>query len=268
MKYSFMSFSAPELELREMLQLAQKLGYDGIEPRVGSGHRHGIELDMSAQARKEAHKIAEDSPVKLCCLSTSVVLAGKDKLLQNMDDARRAIELCAQLGIPGVRIFGGKLDEGCSREAAVEQVARALETLSGEIGGENVSLNMETHDDWCDPKHVKAVMERCGGNHVGVNWDIMHPVLTAHVQVEEAFRLLAPYICHVHIHDGDRPDGKTLVFLPIGEGKVDHTAAAAALLQSGYDGYLSGEWISWNHADHLALELAAMKRIEEKLCTR
>ena len=40
MKYSFMSFSCPELKLEEILKLAQKYGYEGIEPRIGSGHKH------------------------------------------------------------------------------------------------------------------------------------------------------------------------------------------------------------------------------------
>ena len=43
MKYSFMSFSCPELTLDEMLSMAKEFGYDGIEPRISSNHRHGVE---------------------------------------------------------------------------------------------------------------------------------------------------------------------------------------------------------------------------------
>ncbi len=36
MKYAFMSFSAPQLNLRELLAYAKQTGYDGIEPRIDS----------------------------------------------------------------------------------------------------------------------------------------------------------------------------------------------------------------------------------------
>jgi len=36
MKYAFMSFSCPELNLDQMLALARRFAYDGIEVRAGS----------------------------------------------------------------------------------------------------------------------------------------------------------------------------------------------------------------------------------------
>ena len=168
MKYSFMSFSCPELSLREALELAGRLGYDGFEPRVASGHAHGIEPGMSAEGLAQAAAVAADSSVKLCCLATSVQLASRERLEANMDEARRALEVCARLGIPRMRVFGGPIDEGCTRGEAIEQVARALDTLSRELGDEDVCLCMETHDSWCEPAHVEAVMRSCRGRHVGV----------------------------------------------------------------------------------------------------
>ena len=36
MKYSFMTFSCPQLDLDEVLSLAKQTGYDGVEPRAVS----------------------------------------------------------------------------------------------------------------------------------------------------------------------------------------------------------------------------------------
>ena len=41
MKFAFMSFSCPTLSLDAMLDLARRLGYAGVEPRVES--RHGYQ---------------------------------------------------------------------------------------------------------------------------------------------------------------------------------------------------------------------------------
>ena len=43
MKFSFMSFSTPELTLEETLALAERLGYDGVELRIEAGHKHGAD---------------------------------------------------------------------------------------------------------------------------------------------------------------------------------------------------------------------------------
>jgi GNAT superfamily N-acetyltransferase len=47
MKFSFMSFSCPEADIKEFIGIAKQYGYDGIEPRLGSGHKHGIEPGAS-----------------------------------------------------------------------------------------------------------------------------------------------------------------------------------------------------------------------------
>ena len=267
MRYSFMSFSCPGSTLGEALDLAKATGYAGFEPRIDSGHSHGIEPGMTVEKRRAARQIAEDKGVALCCLATSVRLAGRSGLNEAMDSARRSIELCVDIGIPRMRVFGGPIDEGQTRGEAIDQVAKALDTLSGEIGEADVCLCMETHDSWCEPAHVAAVMQRCRGRHVGVNWDLMHPLLAAHADMEETFGLLRPYIRHVHIHGGTYVGG--LKFLPIEGNVIDHKLALKELIGMGYTGWLSGEWINWDRPGYLAEELATMRRYEEELtCSR
>ena len=267
MKYSFMSFSCPEATLKEALDLAQATGYAGFEPRIDSGHGHGIEPDMPADQRREARRIMADSPVVLCCLATSVRLASRSGLSAALDAARRCIELCVDLGIPRMRVFGGPIDEGQTRGQAIDQMAGALDALSAEIGEADVCLCVETHDSWCEPEHVARVMRRCRGRHVGVNWDLMHPLLAAHADMEETFGLLRPYIRHVHIHGGTYVGG--LKFLPIEGNVIDHRLALRDLMGMGYEGWLSGEWINWDRPGYLAEELNTMRRYEEELkCIR
>ncbi len=267
MKYSFMSFSCPELSLPEALDLAKRNGYEGFEPRIDSGHKHGIELGISPEKRREAMAVAADKQVSLCCLATSVQLASRQTLSAEMDSARRAIDLCIGMGIPRIRLFGGPIDEGHSRREAIEQMARALDTLSGEIGEEDVCLCMETHDSWCEPEHVAAVMQLCRGRHVGVNWDVMHPLLAAHADISETFSLLRPYIRHIHMHGGTYVGG--LKFLPIEGNVIDHKQVLRELSSMRYDGWISGEWIGWDRPGYLREELATMRRYEEELqCTK
>lgn len=62
----------------------------------------------------------------------------------------------------------------------------------------------------------------------------------------------------MHFHDGI---GDKLT--PIDQGDIDHRTAVELLSALPYEGYLSGEWISWKAAaDHLPQELATMKTYE------
>ena len=264
MKYSFMSFSCPQLGLDQMLELARRLGYDAVEPRIASGHRHGIELEADEQARRQARTRSEESGIPLCCVATSCRYADPAITQQQVEETLGCIDLAADVGAPRIRVFGGNIPQGVSRQQGIELVVQALRSVADLAQQRGVTVCMETHDAWCDPQHVAEVMRRIDHSAIAVNWDIMHPVWTAKVTIEEAFDTLKPWIRHVHFHDGAGSDGG-LELVPIGEGEVDHRRAVQLLKASSYAGYLSGEWINWEpYETHLPRELATMKRYERE----
>ncbi len=68
MHFSFMSFSCPELSFERMLDLAVRLGYAGIEPRIQANHAHGVELDASPAMRRDARRQAAEAGVEISCI--------------------------------------------------------------------------------------------------------------------------------------------------------------------------------------------------------
>jgi len=260
MKFSFMSFSCPELGLDALLDLAKRLGYDGVEPRVECKHGHGIELSLDAAGRAAAKAKAAERGVAYSCVATSCSYADPQKRPQMIEDTRRYIDLAADIGCARIRVFGGVIPPGISREQAVDGVASALSAVAAQARSRGVVVCMETHDHWCNPADVAAVMQRVGQPSIQVNWDIMHPVRVAKVTMAQAFEALKPWIRHVHFHDGVTRDGK-LIMVPIGQGEIDHAAAVRLLQGMGWDGFMSGEWIGWEpYEQHLPRELAAIRR--------
>src|SRR5512139_2391244 len=120
MKYAYMSFSTPNLTLAEMLETARAYGYDGIEPRLDSGHRHGIEVASSARERATVRQQVADSGIVLACLATSVSYADPAQTAAMLADTRARIDLAGDLGVPVIRVFGGQIPAGVSRAAATE----------------------------------------------------------------------------------------------------------------------------------------------------
>lgn len=262
MKYAFMSFSCTDLSLREMLSLAKELGYDAVEPRSGSNHKHGIELTATAAERVASKEASAKIGIPYSCLATSCRYADPKTVEAEVAETHRYIDLAADIGAPKLRVFGGKIGEGLSREAAIEQVSQALSSVADHAGENGVTICLETHDDWCDPAHVAAIMQQVDHPAIAVNWDIMHPIRTGLATMDVAYETLQPWIKYVHIHDG-LADMSQLTFKAIGEGDIDHKRALELLMANNYDGYLSGEWISWEpYQVHLPRELAAMKALE------
>jgi len=264
MKFSFMSFSCPELTLDEMIVIAKKYGYDGIEPRISSKHKHGIELDSSESFRKECKQKSQESGIVLCCIATSCIYANPETNQQMISDTHKAIDLAGDVGAPRIRVFGGAIPEGMSREAAIELLVKSMKDVAGHAEERGVIICMETHDHWCNPEHLAEVMETVNHPAIAVNWDIMHPVRMAKVTMDEAFQAIKPWIKHVHFHDGIIKEDGNRVLVPVGKGDIDHRRAVKLLKTGNYDGFMSGEWIDWEPCEtHLPRELLTMRRYEE-----
>jgi sugar phosphate isomerase/epimerase len=262
-----MTFSLPQANWAEVLDAATRFGYDGVEPRPDAGHGHGVEPSLDEAGRQAVRQRAADAGVAIACIASGGRFADPATAAENIEQARACIDLAGDLGAPVVRVFGGALGEGVDRPDAVKLVAESLGKLADFAAERDVVVAMETHDDWCDPDDVAAVMRAVDHPAVGVNWDLMHPVRKAGRTIAEAFETLRPWIRHVHVHDaGANPDA--LDFRPIGTGDVDHAEAFALLRSMDYGGWLSGEWIKWEPGEvHLPRELEAMKRIEASLST-
>ncbi|MGQ9784685.1 MAG: sugar phosphate isomerase/epimerase family protein [Armatimonadota bacterium] len=258
MKYAFMSFSTPELSFSEMLDVALRHGYDGVEPRLDSNHAHGIEVNTSREERYRLRNLTKENGITIACLATSIRYANPDESQEMIQQTHERIDLAGDVGAPVIRVFGGRIPEGLSREQAIELVADSLLKVADHAAERGVIVCLETHDDWCDPTYVAQVLARVNHPAVAANWDVMHPVKRAGTTVDRAFEILKPWIKHLHIHDGT---DKGLA--PIGTGDIDHKRVVQLLKTIRYDGFLSGEWIKWEPYEiHLPRELATMKGYE------
>ena len=262
MKYSFMTFSTPELSLGDVLEAAARYGYGGIEPRMDSGHQHGVEIDATAGQRDAIRREAAQAEIELACLATSLSYADPEKTDDMVAETHERIDLAGDLAIPAMRVFGGKIPKGVSREQAIDLLADSLGTVADHAAERGVTLCFETHDDWCNPNHVAAVLERVDHPAIAANWDIMHPVRRGNSTIDASFDVLKPWIRHLHVHDGDEAGN----LVTIGEGLIDHRRALERLMSIDYDGYISGEWIGWEPYDvHLPRELAVLRQYEAEL---
>jgi len=244
MKFSFMSFSCPDATLGEMLEMAKRYGYDGIEPRAQAGHRHGVELEASAEQRREIRKIFADSGVECACIATSIQCCKVDaaKRSEQIDLTRRFIDLAADVGCRRLRIFGGKPDADIPMADAIRYAGEALMQMREAAEQTGVAVCMETHDHFMRADDCAAAVRMAASAAVRVNWDIMHPY-TKGMTIEEAFAQVKDLVGHCHIHDGTYDEKRNPTLALMGKGEIPYRTAVRLLNSIDYDGYLSGEYI-------------------------
>jgi len=264
MRYSFMSFSCPQLSLGEMLALALRAGYDGIEPRLDANHRHGVEIDTDSKQRAAIRELAQESGIAICCLATSCRFTDPATTEESLHAAHEVIDLASDVGAPVIRVFGGVFPESFSRQEAILRVASSLRILVDHARSRAVTICIETHDAWCNPSHVVEVMERVNDPVIGVNWDIQHPIRACNWSVDKAYEVLRPWIRHVHFHDGTLNQDR-LEMKPAGEGVYHLDRVVELLLKDHYSGFLSGEWFEWSdYETYLPKEVSMMRLLENQ----
>lgn len=256
MKFCFMTWVCPEWDVPTIIKKAQEYGYHGVEFRVECNHKHGVELDASGDHLQWVKACFAEGGIELPCIATSQSFSSDNPAdrREQVELAKRYIELAALLDIPYLRVFGGPIPEGVSRESATQYVAEALREVGEFAESHKVTATLETHDSFSRACHAAAVIKAADHPRVQCLWDIMHPVNHGET-MSEAFEHVKPYVLHCHIHDGAKTNGNLELRL-LGEGDIDHLEAMRLLKTIEFHGHLSGEFINYLPADEVLPQYA------------
>ena len=248
MKLSFSTLACPDFEWTDIYSMAKDLGYDGIEIR-------GLGQDIVAVKAKpftEKYLPATVNKLKslgleIPCLSSGCALKFKDKEDETISEITSYIDLAAKLGTPYIRILGDK-DPMPVDEVDDDYVASVLTKLA-DIAKEkcDVTLLVETNGVYADTKRLKALLDKVGRSEVAALWDMHHPYRYCGESAAETIANLGTYIRYCHIKDSVMTDGN-LQYKLMGEGDMPLQGMLDSLKATGYEGYVSLEWVKrWSN---------------------
>ncbi|WP_248930000.1 sugar phosphate isomerase/epimerase family protein [Paenibacillus hamazuiensis] len=248
MKLAFTTLGCPDWNLDTIIAKAKEFGYDGIDFRGLQGELELYRLqEFSAEAEKTRERIAA-AGLEVTCFSSSVKLfAGPDEHEKHLEEVRQYARLCGIFGTRYIRVFGGKIGDAGRDEAIaiVTRNARELIAAVRESGGADVTLLLETHDDWTASEHVKAVMESVSDSGLAVLWDTHHPIRTLGENPDTTWQSISRWVQYTHWKDSSlKPaeEGGGFRYRPMGEGDIPLRDIYRLLLASGYDGWFTFEW--------------------------
>lgn len=251
---AFSTLGCPAWDLQKILNFAVLHGFAAIELRGLQGN-----LDLPAHPVFAAESIAQTKreilsrDLRVACVSSSASLHESDpeKRAKTLADARRFIDLAASLGAPYVRVFGASADAGKPISPAGElkaRVAAGLHELGGYAGPREVTVIIESHDEFTSSTSLADVLNLADSKSVGLLWDAHHTFAMSNEAPKFTVQHLGPWIRHTHLKDSTGKAGDRKYVLT-GRGDVPIKEQIDALRASGYQGFYCFEWEKVWHPD-------------------
>lgn len=242
MEISFSTLGCPDWNIEQVIGLAKRSGYDGIELRFVEGEDSLWRLPSfrGASLGQTRGKLA-DSGLAVCCLDTSCRFDSADAKQRQrwIEEGVRMAELAAELRAPGIRVFGDRIQTGQQRDVTRGWIAESLNVLQDKIAGTAVGVWLETHGDFGSCAEVKMLCAECPG--IGLVWDPVAAFVESGERPLQSGTGLQAAIRHVHIKDVREANSQWSPVL-IGEGEFPLPELKAALKHIEYGGFLSFEW--------------------------
>jgi L-ribulose-5-phosphate 3-epimerase len=247
------------MDLAEVFRVARAAGFDGVELNLYADGGQGCTLASTDAQILEIKRLADAHGLDLPSLSSGLLwespLSADDVRVRERghDIVRRQLEVAKLLGARTVLVVPGlvseQVDERDCRRRSQEQLFDLAQTalaLGLRIGLENVwnrfLLSALAMADFVDEIASPAV---------GAYFDVGNVLVSGYPQ--QWIRILGQRILAVHVKDYSRSRG----FVPLLAGDVDWPAVRSALVDIGYDGYVTAEVEPYRHHAHrIALDVA------------
>ena len=248
------------MTLREWIEIGADLQLDGLE-----FYTRFLELQKPGSAG-EFRRIAADQGMEIPMLCASPDFTHPDAAFrqEQIDQQKKAIDLCAELGGQYCRVLSGQRRPELSREEGLSLAAESIGACLPHAAACGVVLILENHykdDYWKHPEFVQQIDDYCelvgriNSPHFGVNYDPSNAILAGDDPLE-LLRRVKHRVVTMHASDRYLAEGtledlrreensigyaKRLRHGVIGRGLNDYDAIFRELSGVGFDGWISIE---------------------------
>ncbi|MEO6809208.1 MAG: sugar phosphate isomerase/epimerase family protein [Isosphaeraceae bacterium] len=193
---------AKDWDLDTILKRLEALKFAGVELRTT--HKHGVEVSLNAEQRREVRKKFADSPVELAGLGSAFEYQAADPAVvrKNIEGTREYVRLAHDLGCPGVKVRPNGIPKGADLDATLRQIGRALHEVGEDAQGFGVEIRVEVHGGVTqEVPNLARIMQYADHPNVYVCWNSNPTDVAKDGSIRENFRLVAPKIREVHLRD-------------------------------------------------------------------
>ena len=253
--FAFGPFSADPWPFDRLCRYAAEAGYDGVEINGFRPHPHDEDYDDAKCADLAARIAGHGLGISAYAPDFTTVPPAEVPLDTYLDRLGSILAFCRRMGITTVRTDTVSPPTPLppdEHERRFAHLVRAWRAAAERCADEGVTLVWEFEPGfWLNrPSEVIRLLAEIGHPGFRVLFDTSHayagavagarqgdpPELLVGGAVEYA-RLLAPWVGHLHLIDGDGSlhDDETSAHLPFGTGALDFGAVLAALRPGAFD---------------------------------
>jgi sugar phosphate isomerase/epimerase len=254
----FSTIGCPDYTIEQVVRLAVETGLRGVEIRFVRGTTDLVSLpEFSPRQLPETRKRFDDAGLQVVAIDTSVHMNSLDPAVraENLQAAKKYLEIAVALGAPHLRVFGGGIPEGQTKEETREATASGLSEIAELTFAAGVQSLLETHDSYSTSASVTGLFSAGASQHLGILWDSLHTFRHGET-AEQSWAALGPRIRHVHVKDSTQADADFFDFALTGEGIVPIPHILGVLRAGGYERYVHFEWEKGWHPEIADPEVA------------
>ncbi len=190
-------------------------GFKGVELR--STHKHGVEITLSKQQRKEVKSRFENSGVELVGLGSACEYHSADPAVvkKNIEETKAFVDLCHDVGGTGVKVRPNGFSKGVAKEKTLEQIGKSLNEVAAYGADHGVQIRLEVHGrGTSELPHIRSILDVADHPNTLVCWNC-NPTDLIGKGLEHNFNLVCDRLGTIHIHDlrNDQYPWKQLVAL-------------------------------------------------------
>lgn len=245
MKLSFSTLGCPGWDLEQVIACAEENGIAGLEIRGLSDVMDAREIAaFQPENQGDTQKRLKQAGIPIIVFGTSCSFHDPEKLADALAEGKGAIDVCSEMGIPNIRVFGNNIPQGDAPGETAKRVSDGIAELCRYGADKGVSVLLEVHGDFNSVEALTPVVQALAQyENFGVVWDIAHSDKVYKENWMAFYRFIRPYTRHVHIKDHFRPTEETPLRLVVtGAGEIPILEIVRRLEKDGYDGYYSLEW--------------------------
>ncbi|MDQ2899532.1 MAG: sugar phosphate isomerase/epimerase [Acidobacteriota bacterium] len=188
-------------DLDTIIQKLETAGFDAVELRTG--HKHGIEPTISADARKAVAQRFARSKVRLLSYGTTCEFQSSDpaERRKQVAIAKTFVDLAHDTGAWGVKVRPNGFAKDVPHDTTIGNIAASLREVGDYGAGRGVEIWMEVHGrETQNPPVAAAIMRATKHDQVGLCWN-SNPTDVVNGSVKPSFDLLRPWIKNAHINE-------------------------------------------------------------------
>jgi glucosamine-6-phosphate deaminase len=246
-RIAFSTLGCPSWPLARILDMASRVGYDGVELRFIEGDDAlWARPELTGAGLRETLARLGDAGLAVPCVDTRSFFHSPDPAARRKaaEEAQRTAEVAARLGARGIRVFGDRVQPGADLHSTRGWIVESLAELCDRLRGVGVEVWLETHGDFATAAATRALIEEAGGEGLGAVWDPANAFSEFGEEPEQGAAALGPFLRHVHLKDARRsPDGR-IPWPPAltGCGDVPVSRALGCAQASSGHPWVSFEW--------------------------